>query len=149
MGFRRKIQESPRIELTPMIDVVFLLLIFFMISTTFIERPGVAIDLPEGGTQLEPTEHQDVQVYLTEDGHIYLQQEMITLAALQVYLENFGSEAPSTTFLLMADKSTRHGWVIEIMEMARSAGFVKFAIATDRRVDATTIRDPEPPRLPE
>ncbi len=146
MGFRRKIQESPRIELTPMIDVVFLLLIFFMISTTFIERPGVAIDLPEGGTQLTPAESQDVQVYLAEDGNIYLQQELITLAALKAYLEDFGDEAPTATFLLMADKSTRHGWVIEVMELARNAGFIKFAIATDRRVDATTRRDLEQTR---
>ncbi len=141
MGFRRKIQESPRIELTPMIDVVFLLLIFFMISTTFIERPGVAIDLPEGGDRIEATEVEDVQVYLTEDGDIYLKQEQITREALKAHLESFGEQAKVSTFLLMADTSARHGWVVELMEIARTSGFVKFAIATDRQVDATTIRD--------
>lgn len=141
MGFRRKIQESPRIELTPMIDVVFLLLIFFMISTTFIERPGVAIDLPEGGTRIEATEVEDVQIYLTEDGDIYLKQELITRDALKAHLDSFGQQAKSSTFLLMADKAAQHGWVVELMEIARGAGFVKFAIATDRQVDATTIRN--------
>lgn len=141
MGFRRKTEESPRIELTPMIDVVFLLLIFFMISTTFIDRPGVTIDLPEGGTRIETTEVEDVQVYLTEDGDIYLQQELITRDALKAHLDSLGQQAMTSTFMLMADRSAQHGWVVELMEIARSAGFVKFAIATDRQVDARSIRN--------
>lgn len=141
MGFRRKVSESPRIDLTPMIDVVFLLLIFFMISTTFIERPGVTIDLPEGGTRQIATEKREVEVYLTEDGDLYLQREAITLSALNSHLLGLGAETTKEmTFLLMADKSARHGWVIEVMEIARRNGFVRLAIATDKRVDETTIR---------
>ncbi|MFU8833512.1 MAG: ExbD/TolR family protein, partial [Wenzhouxiangella sp.] len=124
MAFRRKVSESPRIELTPMIDVVFLLLIFFMISTTFIERPGVTIDLPDGGAQQVVTEKREVEVYLTEDGDLYLHREAITLSALHSHLFSLGTEATKEmTFLLMADKSARHGWVIEVMEIARRNGF--------------------------
>lgn len=141
MGFRRKISESPRIELTPMIDVVFLLLIFFMISTTFIERPGVTIDLPEGGTRQIPVEKLEVQVYLTEDGSVYLQRELITLTDLNTHLAQIGNQvAAEMTFLLLADKSARHGWVIELMEIARRNGFARLAIATDKTVDETTIK---------
>ncbi len=141
MGFRRKVSDSPRVELTPMIDVVFLLLIFFMISTTFIERPGVTIDLPEGGNQQIETEKKEVEVYLTEEGDLYLQREAITLAELNNHLMSLGAEtAKDLTFLLMADKSARHGWVIEVMEIARRNGFIRLAIATDKTVDETTIR---------
>lgn len=144
MGFRRKTNDSPRIELTPMIDVVFLLLIFFMISTTFIERPGVSINLPEGGTQQIATEKKEVQVYLTEDGDIYLHREPVTLSALNAYLGSLDSETTGDmTFLLMADKSARHGWVIDVMEVARRNGFVRLAIATDRTVDEQVIRERE------
>lgn len=140
MGFRRRVSESPRVELTPMIDVVFLLLIFFMISTTFIERPGVNIDLPEGGTQQVATEKKEVEVYLTEEGDLYLQREAITRPELSDHLSGLGVEtAKEMTFLLMADKSARHGWVIEVMEIARRNGFVRLAIATDKTVDETTI----------
>lgn len=142
MGFRRKVSESPRIDLTPMIDVVFLLLIFFMISTTFIERPGVTIDLPAGGTQQVTTDKQEVEVYLTEEGDLYLQREAMTLSELNSHLGDLGTEtAKQMTFLLMADKSARHGWVIEVMEIARRNGFVRLAIATDKTVDETTIRE--------
>lgn len=141
MGFRRKVSASPHIELTPMIDVVFLLLIFFMISTTFIERPGVTIDLPEGGTRQIPVEKQEVEVYLTEDGSVYLQRELITLVALDAHLAQIGRQiAAEMTFLLLADKSARHGWVIELMEIARRNGFSRLAIATDKIVDETTIK---------
>lgn len=144
MGFRRKVSESPRVELTPMIDVVFLLLIFFMISTTFIERPGVTIDLPEGGSQQVATEKQEVEVYLTDDGDLYLQREATTLTELNNYLLGLGAQkTKEMTFLLMADKSARHGWVIEVMEIARRNGFVRLAIATDKTVDETTIRETE------
>jgi biopolymer transport protein ExbD/biopolymer transport protein TolR len=144
MGFRRKISESPRVELTPMIDVVFLLLIFFMISTTFIERPGVNIDLPEGGTQQVAKDKKEVEVYLTEDGDLYLQREAISRSELNDHLSGLGVEtAKEMTFLLMADKSARHGWVIEVMEIARRNGFVRLAIATDKTVDETTIRQEE------
>ena len=51
MAFLRKKRESPRVELTPMVDVVFLLLIFFMISTTFVETPGISVKLPESSSQ--------------------------------------------------------------------------------------------------
>ena len=136
MGFRRKVAESPRIELTPMIDVVFLLLIFFMISTTFVERPGVTIELPEGGTQQVAAEREEVQIYLTGEGDIYLQREPITLAALQAHLNGLGqATAARSTFLLLADKSARHGRVIELMEAARRAGFTRLAIATDGNID--------------
>lgn len=141
MGFRRKVSESPRVELTPMIDVVFLLLIFFMISTTFIERPGVHIDLPEGGTQQVATEQKEVEVYLTEEGDLFLQQQLISLSELNDHLVGLGAEITrEMTFLLMADKSARHGWVIEVMEIARRNGFIRLAIATDKTVDETTIR---------
>jgi biopolymer transport protein ExbD/biopolymer transport protein TolR len=144
MGFRRKVSESPRIDLTPMIDVVFLLLIFFMISTTFIERPGVTINLPEGGTQQIAAEKKEVEVYLTEEGDLYLQREAITLSALNSHLLSLGAETTKEmTFLLMADKSARHGWVIEVMEIARRNGFVRLAIATDKPIDETTIRNLE------
>ncbi len=144
MGFRRKVSESPRIELTPMIDVVFLLLIFFMISTTFIERPGVTIDLPEGGTRQVAAEKREVEVYLAADGELYLQREAVTLAALNSHLLGLGAElTKEMTFLLMADKSARHGWVIEVMEIARRNGFVRLAIATDKTIDESTIRNSE------
>ncbi len=134
MGFRRRTQrESPRVDLTPMVDVVFLLLIFFMISTTFVETPGLTINLPQSSSHQVDKEPQEVRVYLKADGTIYLEQSQVNEAELRRQLESFGPRARTTTFLLMADKDALHGRVVRLMDSAKSAGFVKLAIATEKK----------------
>lgn len=134
MGFRRRIQESPKVDLTPMIDVVFLLLIFFMISTTFIERPGLNINLPTSNAEQITQTNNEVQVYLAENGDIYLERERVGLTDLLRYLQSFDPvETKKMTFLLMADKAARHGNVVQLMDAAKTAGFGSLAIATDKK----------------
>ncbi len=132
MAFRRRKTEPPRVDLTPMVDVVFLLLIFFMISTTFIETPGLSINLPKSSAQQITKEPQEVRVYLRADGEIFLEQQEIELTALIDRLNGYGDKAATTTFLLMADKDVRHGKVVQLMDSAKTAGFVKLAIATEK-----------------
>lgn len=133
MGFRKKSIESPKVDLTPMIDVVFLLLIFFMISTTFIERPGLNIDLPASSSEQIKLSQKEIQVYLAENGDIYLHREKISLTDFLLYVGNLPLEkTKNMTFLLMADKSSRHGSVVQLMDAAKKAGFKSLAIATDK-----------------
>jgi len=133
MSFRRPTIAEPRVELTSMIDVVLLLLIFFMISTIFVEKPGLKIDLPETSSQQLLNATKEVQVYLTEDGSIYLQQHLVSLKSLHDQLTSYGSRTKEMTFLLMADKAVLHGRVIQLMDIAKKAGFAKLAIATDQK----------------
>lgn len=135
MGFKRRTTESPRVDLTPMIDVVFLLLIFFMISTTFIEKPGLKINLPKSAIQDLKQEEKEVLLYLTAAGDIYFERQLITQTELSEKLLGFGPAAEKMTFLLMADKKALHGKVIQLMDLAKSSGFSKLAIATDKSLD--------------
>ena len=142
MGFRRFTIPEPRVELTPMIDVVFLLLIFFMISTTFVENPGIVIDLPESTAQELNKMGNEIQVYLTEDGKIYCQQQEISLENLNQRLQSYGPDVNQMRFLLMADQAVTHGRVVQLMDIARSAGFAKLAIATDKEASSSgTVKD--------
>lgn len=133
MGFRRRQTEEPRVDLTPMVDVVFLLLIFFMISTTFIETPGLTINLPKSSAQQVKKEQQEVRVYLRADGEIFLEQQKIELGDLVENLQTYGDKAADTTFLLMADKDAKHGNVVQLMDTAKAAGFIKLSIATEKK----------------
>ncbi|MEE4255309.1 MAG: biopolymer transporter ExbD [Desulfuromusa sp.] len=136
MGFRRKIKESPNVDLTPMIDVVFLLLIFFMISTTFIERPGLNINLPASSSEQINQNQKEVQVYLAENGDIYLHRDKVTLDDFKLYLKSLSPvKTQKMTFLLMADKAARHGEVVQLMDAAKMAGFKNLAIATDKKIE--------------
>ena len=133
MSFLRKQSEEPRIDLTPMVDVVFLLLIFFMISTTFVESPGISIKLPEASSQTIDREPKEIKIYLSREGDIYHRDQKITLDGFKTLLAEYQSNAEQTTVLLLADQESRHGKVVTLMDLARDAGFVKLAIATEQR----------------
>jgi len=133
MAFARRKRDEPRVDLTPMVDVVFLLLIFFMISTTFVETPGITVKLPESSSKVVEKEPQEIKVYLSSDGTISLQEERVSLEQLRQRLRSYGERAAEMTFLLLADQEARHGKVVELMDAAREAGFAKLAIATEQR----------------
>lgn len=131
MAFARKKREEPRVDLTPMVDVVFLLLIFFMISTTFVETPGISIKLPESSSRVVEKEPREVKVYLSREGEIYLEKNRLSLDEFRSRIGSYEDEASVMTFLLLADQDARHGRVVQLMDAAREAGFGKLAIATE------------------
>jgi len=133
MAFGKKRREEPRVDLTPMVDVVFLLLIFFMISTTFVETPGISIKLPESSSQVSEKEPDEVKVYLSQKGEIFLKDQAMSLDTLRSRLQSFGPKAARMTFVLLADKDALHGKVVQLMDEARLAGFGKLAIATEAK----------------
>ena len=133
MAFLRKRRDEPKVDLTPMVDVVFLLLIFFMISTTFVESPGISIKLPESSSQKIDREPKEIKIYLSKEGDIYHSDQKISLSDYKTLLAKHQSEAENTTVLLLADQESRHGKVVTLMDFARDAGFVKLAIATEQR----------------
>lgn len=137
MGFRRHIQESPKIDLTPMVDVVFLLVIFFMISTTFVEQPGLKIDLPAADSRYLKQDKSEIRVYLADNGDIYLQRKKVTWGEFQQKLANYDAEiTKKMTFIIMADENSRHGEVIRLMDAAKSVGIGRLVIATDDKTAA-------------
>ncbi len=133
MDFLQKENDEPRIDLTPMVDVVFLLLIFFMISTTFVESPGLSIKLPESSAETIDREPKEIKIYLSKEGDIYHKDQKVTLEQFKGILAGQQDQAAKTTFLLLADKQARHGQVVNLMDLARDAGYLKLAIATEQR----------------
>ena len=137
MAWLRKRRDEPKVDLTSMVDVVFLLLIFFMISTTFVQNPGLTIKLPESGAKRSTSEPKEVKVYLSAAGDIYLgnRDRAVTLPELRGILEGYGPKGADMTFVLYADAQSRHGRVVELMDAARAAGFGKLAIATEPKTE--------------
>lgn len=133
MAFQRKKREDPKIDLTPMVDCVFLLLIFFMIGTTFVQTPGLSIKLPQSSSRVAEKNPEEVKIYLSKQGEIYLGETPVTAPALRRHLEGYKNKAGRMTFLLMADKEAQHGKVVELMDMAKVAGFERLAIATEQK----------------
>lgn len=124
---------EPQVDMTPMVDCVFLLLIFFMISTSFVETPGLTIKLPEATTQTVAREPKEIKIYLDKAGTIFHNDRPTTVDQLKMLLREPGEAIGQTTFLLLADREAKHGQVVMLMDMAQTAGIGKLAIATEQR----------------
>lgn len=134
---RRRQGEEPKVDLTAMVDVVFLLLIFFMISTTFVESPGISVDLPESSASVVEKQPKELTVYITAKGEIELQGRRLNLPQLRQFLKAEHADADDATFILHADRKVEHGLVVSVMDAAQQAGYQKLAIATERPTGTT------------
>jgi biopolymer transport protein ExbD len=120
------------LDLTPLIDVVFLLLIFFMVSTTFIREPGgIRVDLPHSDTQEFIQEGEEVVVKISDEGTIYVDDVPVSEDALKIELQRAVKKDPGTTVIIKADRSVEHGEVVRVMDLAKRIGLVKMAVATE------------------
>lgn len=133
MRFRRPRtrRETTLINLTSLIDVVFLLLIFFMVSTSFALIRGIKVDLPTTTTPQEKIE-QNIVISITKEGKIYLGKRQISKTELVKTLKRQIGKKKSLV-VINADKDTRHGMVVEVMDLAKQGGAGKLGILTTSR----------------
>jgi len=131
MEFRRRKRILSRLEITPLIDVVLLLLIFFMISTTFVTTPGIKVKLPRSTTSQAETKEQDLVVVITEEGQLYFDNKRVSLDRLRFGLEEKLSGNKDRLLIVKADKESKHGRVVEVMDLAKKLGISRIAIATE------------------
>lgn len=126
--------EDFRIDLTPLIDVVFNLLIFFMVTTTFVTAAGLDVNLPEASTKAEHRELPDRIVSIGNDGKLAYAGRIIERDALREEFEKLAAVDPFLPLVIKADKKVEHGRVVEIMDLAKESGLKKLAIATSAKV---------------
>ena len=127
---RSRLRASPSIDLTPMVDVVFLLVIFFMVSTTFITmETGLPVDLPSAQTAVaEPSSLPTVTI--TKDDSIFVGTQAVTPAQLVEVVRKQMADSGYTTVVLRADATVEHGLVVRVMDLIKQAGAKRLAIAT-------------------
>ena len=114
---RRKTQDDDDIPMAPMIDCVFLLLIFFMVSAVMKAQPPFTITLPDSATQHEFT-RKKFNLFINSDGRISIDdQEMLTLEDMELFIA--AHENQITTLIIKADKRAKHGDVIDVVERAK------------------------------
>ena len=122
------------INITSLIDVVLLLLIFFMVSTNFIEQPGMKLDLPDSETASSSLRNE-LEVIIQPDGDLFLNGETVTIEELRTKFEKFAAGSSAQSLFLKADKNVTHGTVVEIMDIARVNGIQKIIIASTKKAE--------------
>ncbi len=129
MQFRKFKEEEPKLGITPLIDIVFLLLIFFMLTSHFHIASGVHIQLPKVTQEAPNKEEYKIIVVVDREGHIFLKGERIKFEELGLKLQNLVKENGLVQLFLEADKDIRHGKVVRIMDIAKSSGVSSIIIA--------------------
>lgn len=133
MQFRRQSKTEDSINLTPLIDVVFLLLIFFMVSTTFTKETHLSIDLPEGSGQPLAEQQQEIEILINADGSYALNGQNLVnrqLDTLKRALEKTANGNADRPLIITADANTPHQSVVTAMDAAGQLGFVHLSITT-------------------
>jgi len=130
MKFPHPNKKSASFNLTPLIDVVFLLLIFFMLTTTFVNLENrVKVNLPSGDFAAAESS-ENIIVTITENNTIYLNGKLIDPLKLSESVAEKIKEEPEGTVILEADKNVLHGKVIRVMDLLKKGGAERIAIAT-------------------
>ncbi len=119
-------------EAAPMADIIFLLLIFFLLSSSFILPTGIPVNPPKSETAVTAKE-QPIVVTLTRAGDTYLDEEKVAPAELATALGAKLANAPVKAVVVRGDESISLGRLVEVMDMARDAGAEKLAIATEQK----------------
>jgi biopolymer transport protein ExbD len=127
--------EDPDVNLTPLIDVVFLLLIFFMVSTTFERETEISIELPEASGQPMQTEQKVVEISIDDKGRYFVNKKEVIntkLDTLKRAIEEAAGGQDKPRVILSADRNTPHQAVIKAMDASRQLGFVNLTFATTK-----------------
>ncbi|MFO7704693.1 MAG: biopolymer transporter ExbD [Halopseudomonas sp.] len=135
MIFRRKKADEASVNLTPLIDVVFLLLIFFMVSTTFTRETQMKLDLPQAasGEQVDSAEAQQIELMISASGDIAINQKALaapSVDTLKTALQRESAGDSSLPLIITADAQTPHQAVIMAMDAAGQLGFTRLRLTT-------------------
>jgi len=136
MRFRKMKEEEPRISIAPLIDILFLLLIFFMVTSHFDIASGVRINLPKVTKRIvNDDEENRITLIVDKSAQIYLDGKKIDQEVLPGLLQKYVKERGLLDLVLQADKDVSHGNVVEIMDLAKSAGVNSIIIAAQWKAE--------------
>ena len=133
MQFRRQKGNDVGVNLTPLIDVVFLLLIFFMVSTTFKKESQLKLNLPEADGEPVTTEVQQIEVVVSADGDYAVNSQGLvnnSLETLKAAIKEVAAGSDGLPVIIAADAQAPHETVVRVMDAAGQLGFVNLSITT-------------------
>ncbi|PCH96800.1 MAG: biopolymer transporter ExbD [Gammaproteobacteria bacterium] len=120
--------EKEEIDMTPMLDVVFILLIFFIVTASFVKEAGIDVNRPEAATAVKK-ERANILVAISDKGDIWINKRKVDIRSVQANIERLKAENPQGTVVIQADKKSTTDILIKVMDSARAAGVFDVSIA--------------------
>ena len=130
MARRHATDEEPEINITPMLDIVFIMLIFFIVTTSFIRETGVEIDKPTA-LSTEPRPQGNVLIAIRDNDEIWMNRQNIEMHEVRVEVERARAENPESAVVIIADRRSRTGMLVQVMDQAQAAGISRISVSAD------------------
>ncbi|HDY85153.1 hypothetical protein LCGC14_0677640 [marine sediment metagenome] len=128
---RRQSGAIAEVNMTPLIDMVFILLIFFIVTTSFVKETGVDVSRPSAKTAVKK-ELANIMISITPNDEVWMDKRQIDRRAVRANVERMHAENPEGSVIILADKEAKTGLLIEVMDQARLAGVANVSIAAQR-----------------
>ena len=121
-------EEEATIDMTPMLDVVFIMLIFFIVTASFVKEAGIDVNRPDAATAVKK-DRANILVAISDTGEIWINKRRVDVRAVQANIERLHAENPQGTVVIQADKKATTETLIKVMDSARAAGVFDVSIA--------------------
>lgn len=131
MRHRRHVQaveEDGGIDMTPMLDIVFIMLIFFVVTTSFIKESGIDVNRPSAQTA-EVKEQGNILVAIDKSGQIWIDKRVVDIRAVRANVERLHAENPQGTVVIQSDSDAKTGLLVKVLDQVRLAGIESVSIA--------------------
>jgi biopolymer transport protein ExbD len=127
----RAAAEEAEIDLTPMLDVTFIMLIFFIVTASFVKESGMDVNRPDAATAVvKPM--GNILVAITPSGQIWIDKRQVDVRALRANLERLHAENPQGQVVIQADEDSKNGLLVAVMDAAKLAGIENVSIAAEQ-----------------
>ncbi|MCH8895080.1 MAG: biopolymer transporter ExbD [Proteobacteria bacterium] len=121
-------EEETEINITPMLDVVFIMLIFFIVTTSFIKETGIDPNRPEAETA-SPNAHGNILIAISEFDQVWMNKGQVELAQIRAMVESAVAEIPESSVIIIADEKASTGVLIDLMDQVRLGGVANIMVA--------------------
>ena len=126
-------REEAEINITPMLDVVFILLIFFIVTTSFVSEFGVDVNRPTNAPVQEQDQDEIIAVRIDENDRIFVQERLVDVRAVRANIESGLALQPAAAVVIIADRSADAGLLVRVVDQARVAGAQNVSLAAQAR----------------
>jgi biopolymer transport protein ExbD len=136
MSARRHIpiQEETELDMTPMLDIVFIMLIFFIVTTSFVKESGVTVNTPQASTAANQ-ENANIFIAITASGEVWVDRRPVDPRSVRAIVARLHADNPEGSVIIQSDADSATGTLVDVMDQVRLAGVEGIAIAADKRAE--------------
>tara|TARA_R110002124_G_scaffold3292_7_gene22476 strand:+ start:10655 stop:11065 length:411 start_codon:yes stop_codon:yes gene_type:complete len=136
MSARRHIpaQEDTELDMTPMLDIVFIMLIFFIVTTSFVKESGVTVNTPQAATAAKQ-ENANIFIAITASGEVWIDRRPVDPRSVRAIVARLHADNPEGSVIIQSDAESATGVLVDVMDQVRLAGVEGIAIAADKRAE--------------